>query len=170
MPLHCARKLQHDLRWLACKDLRRYRDLWPCMPSRRMLLKTRGSQCDGDFASANILMMLPFLTQPADGGSSGIASLILPTASLISVIVYYSILLLFLILATSYIAFLPFLDPAVVFIGPISFSDPSSNPPGRTSSFRQMLPFLFWASLTALCVASRECISRHSVPTPQSRA
>jgi hypothetical protein len=55
----------------------------------------------------------------------------------------------------SYIAWadvLPLLDPAVCLLGPFAFTDPSSNPPGRTSSFRQMLPFSLWASLTALCL------------------
>ncbi len=56
----------------------------------------------------------------------------------------------------SYIAWadvLPLLDPAVCLFGPVSFADPSSNPPGRTSSFRQMLPPRLWASLVALCIA-----------------
>ena len=45
------------------------------------------------------------------------------------------------------------LDPAACLFGPFSFADPSSNPPGRTSSFRQMLPFHLWASLTATCLS-----------------
>jgi hypothetical protein len=35
----------------------------------------------------------------------------------------------------------------------LSFAEPSSNPPGRTSSFRQLLPFHLWESLTTLCVS-----------------
>jgi hypothetical protein len=56
----------------------------------------------------------------------------------------------------SYIAWadvLPLLDPSVSLLGPLSFADPTSNPPGRTSSFRQMLPLSSWASLTTLCIA-----------------
>ena len=73
----------------------------------------------------------------------------------------------------SYIAWadvLPLLDPSVCLFGPISFSDPSSNPPGRTSSFRQMIPFSRWASLTALCV-SRGILPPvlSSPPTSRSR-
>ena len=56
----------------------------------------------------------------------------------------------------SYVAWadvLPLLDPSVCLLGPLSFAEPASNPPGRTSSFRQLVPFDLWASLTALCVA-----------------
>jgi hypothetical protein len=57
----------------------------------------------------------------------------------------------------SYIAWadvLPLLNPAFSLLGPFSFAAPSSNPPGRTSSFRQALPFSLWASLTTLCVSN----------------
>ena len=47
---------------------------------------------------------------------------------------------------------LPLLDPAVCLLGPFTFTEPSSNPPGRTSSFRQIVPFSLWASLTSLCL------------------
>jgi len=56
----------------------------------------------------------------------------------------------------SYIAWadvIPLLDPSVCLLGPLSFAEPSSNPPGRTSSFRQLLPFHLWESLTTLCVS-----------------
>jgi hypothetical protein len=36
---------------------------------------------------------------------------------------------------------LPLLDSSICLLGPLSFTEPASNPPGRTSSFRQMLPF-----------------------------
>ncbi len=49
---------------------------------------------------------------------------------------------------------LPLLDSTVCLFGPFLFTAPSSNPPGRTSSFRQMLPMSLWASLTALCPSS----------------
>ena len=57
--------------------------------------------------------------------------------------------------STAYIAWadiLPLLDPAICLSGPFSFTDPSSNPPGRTSSFRQCLPFDLWASLLTICI------------------
>ena len=57
---------------------------------------------------------------------------------------------------TSHIAWadvLPLLDPSICLLGPFSFLDPASNPPGRTSSFRQMLPFELWASLTDICIS-----------------
>jgi hypothetical protein len=58
----------------------------------------------------------------------------------------------------SYIAWadvLPLLDPSICLLGPFSFTVPASNPPGRTSSFRQMIPFQLWSSLTiTLCVSS----------------
>jgi hypothetical protein len=47
---------------------------------------------------------------------------------------------------------LPLLDPTVCLLGPFNFTEPSSNPPGRTSSFRQIVPFSLWASLTSLCL------------------
>jgi hypothetical protein len=56
----------------------------------------------------------------------------------------------------SYIAWadiLPLLDPAVCLFGPLSFASPSANPPGRTSSFRQLLPFPSWAALTDICIS-----------------
>ena len=48
---------------------------------------------------------------------------------------------------------LPLLDPTVCLLGPLSFTDPPSNPPGRTSSFHQMLSFDIWASLLTLCIS-----------------
>jgi hypothetical protein len=73
----------------------------------------------------------------------------------------------------SYIAWadvLPLLDPTVCLLGPFSFTEPSSNPPGRTSSFRQLIPFPLWASLTALCL-TRGIIPPilSSPPTTRSR-
>ena len=56
---------------------------------------------------------------------------------------------------SSYIAWaevLPLLDPTVCLLGSLPFNDPSSNPPGRTSSFCQLLPFDLWTSLITLCV------------------
>jgi hypothetical protein len=47
---------------------------------------------------------------------------------------------------------LPLLDPSVCLLGPFSFSDPSTNPPGQTSSFRQLLAPSLWESLATLCV------------------
>jgi hypothetical protein len=73
----------------------------------------------------------------------------------------------------SYIAWadvLPLLDPSVCLLGPFSFTEPASNPPGRTSSYRQMLPFRLWASLTNICI-SRGILPPilSSPPTTRSR-
>ena len=58
--------------------------------------------------------------------------------------------------STKYIAWadtIPLLDPSVCLFGPFSFSDTSANPSGRTSTFRQFLPFPLWAALTSICVS-----------------
>jgi hypothetical protein len=73
----------------------------------------------------------------------------------------------------SYIAWadtVPLLDSTVCLFGPFSFLDPASNPLGRTSSYRQSVPFSAWASLTTLCL-SRGIIPPvlSSPPTTRSR-
>lgn len=103
---------------------------------------------------ASTRTMHRFLIQLADGGSSGIASPLLPMAPSILVTAPFA---LFTPPTTpdpaSYIAWvdiIPLLDPTVCLFGPFSFSAPSSNPPGRTSSYPQLFPYHFWASLS-LC-------------------
>jgi hypothetical protein len=65
---------------------------------------------------------------------------------------------------------LPLLDPTVCLFGPFLFTEPSLNPPGRTSSFRQMISFDLWASLISLCI-SRGILPPvlSSPPTTRSR-
>jgi hypothetical protein len=48
---------------------------------------------------------------------------------------------------------LPLLDSTTCLFGPFSFSDPTTNPPGRTPSFRQFIHADHWASLTSLCLS-----------------
>jgi hypothetical protein len=69
---------------------------------------------------------------------------------------------------------LPLLDPFVCLLGPFLFSDLSTNPPGRTSSFRQLLAPSLWESLATLCVhrgilppVLTSC--QVSIPSPWSR-
>jgi hypothetical protein len=46
----------------------------------------------------------------------------------------------------------PLLNPTVTLLGPFSFLSPSDNPPGRTSSYRQLLATAHWNALAALCI------------------
>ena len=58
--------------------------------------------------------------------------------------------------ARKYIAWADVVDlcnPSTTLFGPFNFQDPTLNPPGRSSSYRQYVPLSIWESLFHLCTA-----------------
>jgi hypothetical protein len=106
-------------------------------------------------SSANTLMMPPFLIQPVNGGSFGITSLPLPMASLISVIVSFSTLLLPLTLLLTSLGLMSF--PFLIL--PFAFSD--------QSPFQSYFFFLPDASIFTLGIPYRfMCLMWHPIASP----
>jgi hypothetical protein len=67
----------------------------------------------------------------------------------------------------------PLTHPDVFISGPFDFATPSSNPPGRTPSFRQYIPVAQWSSLAESCllrgIIPPQLIDPTPIPAPPKR-